>query len=461
MKASTLVRLIASCSIVILALGLLIGVISQDRSQRETSQPLITANGLQQNQSAPPTDTPDMLPVDVPTSIKQAPPVLTSIQHTEELPPAPTRPVPTDIPTRISLQPAEMRNPDVVSQISQIMTATLSVKTEINQPNPISSMAWAPTGDKLLYVTNFGDLYWSNVDGSNSTFLHHYGETWNLLDDQMPLSNTLFLRHRDENPHMDIIRFQPGQAPTIEEDYETGTISNVYWWSPTRVSGIRNGSETLVTLDADGHVVERREIPYILNGAVRPGGEWLAYVTTQASTIRALNGATGSTAYLLNLKSGQRIQISGEGMARHVHGWSPNGNWLMMDAKVGNICGPVLISADGREAIVLSPACGYGLYDAVWSPDSKRVAFSIRGGGCDDPHTTPCPPYMSKVYMVDIPTRKLMVLEKQNADETSPVLMMKPAWSPDGSLLALLSYDPDCEGDCSGLTPAIYVMNAP
>jgi hypothetical protein len=262
---------------------------------------------------------------------------------------------------------------------------------------------------------------------------------------------------------MDLIRFSPGQRPVREEVPGTEPVFNIRWWRADRASGLRIGSyvgvDKLVTLGVNGRVVEERNIPYMQSGAVRPGGDWLAYVTSQQTTATPLYGSEPETAYLLNLNTGERLQITSAGRGRNVQGWSPDGRWLLLDAFVNDICGAVLLSADGRELLTIPQACGHYLYDATWSPNSKRLAFSVQGGGCDSPTQGPCPEPVSKVYVVDPTSRQIAQLDVAGLISNVAALAIKPKWSPDGSLLALLSFDPACPWlNCSAQDPAVFLL---
>ena len=211
-----------------------------------------------------------------------------------------------------------------------------------------------------------------------------------------------------------------------------------------------------------GRLVSSVNIPYMESGAIQPGGTWLAYATSQQTTETSFYDSTPQTIYLLNLSTGQRLQLTQPGMGWQVFNWSPDGNWILASAIVADDLREVLISADGMEWIIVGPSGG-GAYDAVWSSDSKHLAFSTQEGGCDDPSPS-CPPLTSQVYIVNVPER-----EKEPVDNGpgSSILdegqMLRPKWSPDGSLLALLSFDPNCDLSpaCSGITPAFYLMAVP
>jgi hypothetical protein len=263
-------------------------------------------------------------------------------QPTEEPPLpdiTPTAIVPSSTPTPAILQAAVLITPLSISTLAPTGNAFPTPKSSFNSGEPIHTLTWAPTGDKLLYATSAGNLYWTDSDGSNPTVLHQYepDTIWSLLDDQQPLSNTLILRHAGaiqdtgRGPgHLDVVHFTPGQPPTIDEVGDTDLPFQIHWWASDRASGTvigdYIGGEQLVTVDANGHLVNQRNIPYMYSGAVQPGGTWLAYATSQQATSTAFVGSSPQTIYLLNLNTGQRLQLTPPGMGWHVFSWSPDGN---------------------------------------------------------------------------------------------------------------------------------------
>lgn len=353
-----------------------------------------------------------------------------------------TWPVLPDTPTPAVLQPAVVLTPRSIATITAGLAITLTDWQAVTMPEPLVALTWAPTGDKIVYVTSSGKLYWSNLDGTSATFLYDFGETFYGSLDQMPLADILFVPgHR--------LQFPSGQPPVFYDAPAT-SLPQLRWWRADRASGVAvgtyGGGEKLVTVDANGQLVEERNIPYMASGAVQPGGNWLAYAT---ESLRAYYGPNPGTIYLLNLQNGQRLQLTEEGQGYDVHSWSPDGRWLLMAAHphITSYSKGTVLSADGLDWLEVEP---YGLGDAVWSPDSTHFAYSVQLGGCDDGG---CTPETSTVYIVDVLTRKFTEVVVPGAAQ-----VMHPAWSPDGSRLLLLTFGPHCSpmGPCSGTTPAFY-----
>lgn len=375
----------------------------------------------------------------------------------------PTRPVPTLTPNPASLQPATIVVPISVTEVvSGAVDLNASESTLANSTEPVHAISWSPLGDKLLYVTSSGALYSANEDGSDATLLHTFDPRliWFMLDAQQPMTNSLILPGY-------VVKFAPNQQPVLQAASDTSNLTQIRWWSSNRASGITAGplvggyvgGEKLITVDAEGHLVEERNIPYILSGSIRPGGEWLAYSTDQQSTSTPFEGSFPETVYLLNLNTGQRLQITDAGAGYGVGNWSPDGNWFYMVTRVGNARRSVLVSADGRQRVVVPPQ-GYSGGDAVFSPDSKRLAFSLQMGGCDAEDSGPCQ-LTSDVYIVDVPSNTIITFDEDvssSLDVVGSSMLMHPKWSPDGSKLALLSFDPACDGICSSTSPAFRTL---
>jgi len=340
----------------------------------------------------------------------------------------------------------------------------VSQKSTVDSSEPISQFIWAPTGDKILYLTQSGKLYWSNPDGTNATLLHQYDEVYDQLEDQMPISNTLLVRHLGQlqpdgeraPSHMDVIQFTPGQPPSLQESSSLAHAPiHLRWWSSTRASGIAHtgsdGGDLLVTLDENGNLVSEINVPYMLSGAVSPGGTWLAYATSYQIS-DPVDGSSPQTVYLLNLNTGQRLQVTGAGQGSAVGSWSPDGNWFLMSSNLG----VALVSADGHEWVTIPD--NFATVDAVWSPDSKYVAYAELHGQSADGYTITS--WSGKVHIVNVPARKVTDVSPGSGPKAggSKSLMWQPRWSRDGSLVSLLSFDPNCPFHCSLTSPAIFNM---
>lgn len=409
----------------------------------------------QQQQQQKQVQDPDAPPPDAPPPVETGQP--TPI-------PSPTRPpTSTPRPTIIPMgTPIQLPAP-TVSTLAVDAQAGMSQKSTIDRTEAISQFIWAPTGDKLLYLTQPGNLYWCNADGSNTTLLHQYGEASAELEDQQPMTNTLLIYHlgqlqEDGNrapTHMDVIRFTAGQPPTLEQGPELPhTPHHLRWWSSTRASGWAHtdqvGGDLLITVDQNGNMVNEVNVPYLMFGAVRPGGEWLAYMTDTREWVPIEAGTTHGTVYLLNLTTGQRLQVTASGQGSGVGSWSPDGNWFLM----GSNSDAVIVSADGQQWVIIPG----GTTDAVWSRDSTHFAYAVVKGQSPDGHIITS--WTGETHIVNVPARKVTTSGPDPGAKAadSSGLMWQPKWSPDGSLLTFLSFNPGCAFNCSQLAPALYQM---
>ena len=428
-QRTVLTRIIATLCLAALAVGLLLAV-TPKQNAAELNVPLGSGN------------LPDPLATVVPSTY---PPLETPIQ----LPVLAT-------PTLVALQPAALVTATLTSNIAPASSAALTQKTTLDNSEGITAVTWAPTGDKLLFVTASGKLYWTNYAVNNPTLIHDYGPTFHGPLDQAPMTNTLFV------PGL-AIHFTVGQDPVLQEAPAT-YFRQLRWWSSARVSGVAGGplgggyvgGEKLITLDTNGAFVEERNIPYMWTGVVRPGGVWLAYSTDQRVTSTPFYGSDPETVYLLNLNDGQRLQITKAGKGFGMHSWSPDGRWFLMSTYVNDDIQDVLVSADGREWVVLGNIGS----DVAWSPDSKHLAYSIVHGGCDTQDTPPCPS-ASEVYIIDVLARKSSPISAPGVSLNLTAPMVKPSWSPNGAILTLLSLDRIAPGTHSTTSPAIYHLVAP
>lgn len=378
----------------------------------------------------------------------------------------PTIAMPTSTPTpKIWSLPIEI--PGItIAAMDQDSQNILAQKSAVNLAFPITQLIWAPIGDKVLYVTQAGDLYWSDPNGGNDTLLHQYGESYDQLEDQMPMTNTLLIRHLGaplplggRGPsHLDAIKFTPGQAPIVQQGPDLPHPPHkLHWWSTDRASGIAHtdyeAGDLLVTVDGNGNLVSEVNVPHMLNGVVRPGGGWLAYATNGQTTVN-VDSTDPQTIYLLNLNTGERKRVTAPGKGGAVISWSPDGNWFLIGTPD---LGMVIVSADGQQWLTIPD----GSPDAVWSRDSTRLAFATVKSAESDGHDVTS--WTGSTAVVNVPERKVSTDSEPGSSPMDPstVLMWKPRWSPNGSLLTFLSFDPQCPFYCSGTLPAYYHMTLP
>ncbi|HYP40993.1 MAG TPA: hypothetical protein VEX13_11595 [Chloroflexia bacterium] len=383
----------------------------------------------------------------------------------------PSMPTATPYPTLVTLATPVLIQPNIALTMTIGKDIALVARAMINSVEAIVSWTWAPTGDKVLYVTTSGNLYWAYLDGTGATLLHTY-ERDMIFDEflvQGPMTNTLLVRHVGPPQgmirapgHIDVIRFAPGQAPTLEEVPDPGPLYDIHWWSPDRASGTLylgyRGSQKIVTVDANGHIVEEHRIPYLQSSAVQPGGEWLAYGTGQGSPNLPFYGSDSTTAYLLNLKSGRRLQISATGKG-HIWNWSPDGTWLLMADEVNGKGQAMLSSPDGQVRFIMPD---FGSFP-VWSPDSTHLAFAEIISHSPDGHVITS--WDSNIFIVDIAGKTISKADISGLPRNAPstLLPAQPQWSPDGSQLGFLALDhiQGASAMYSEREPALYTVSWP
>jgi Tol biopolymer transport system component len=286
---------------------------------------------------------------------------------------------------------------------------------------------------------------------------------------QGPMTNTLLVRHVGPPQgmirapgHIDVLRFAPGQAPTLEEVSDAGPLYGIHWWSPDRATGALysgyRGGEKVVTVDANGHIVEEHSIPYLQSSAVQPGGEWLAYGTEAGSPNLPFYGSDPTTAYLLNLITGRRLQISSTGKG-HVWSWSPDGKWLVMTDETNGKGHAMLSSPDGQARFIIPDPGSY----QVWSPDSMHLAFAQTNGHSPDGHVITS--WDSEIFIVDIAGKTISKADISGLPRNAPstLLPAQPQWSPDGSQLGFLALDhiQGASAMYSEREPALYIVSWP
>jgi TolB protein len=139
--------------------------------------------------------------------------------------------------------------------------------------------------------------------------------------------------------------------------------------------------------------------------------------------------------FLLDVKSGDRRQMTGTGMNNHAPAWSPDSRLIAYTSERDR--NPEIYVIDAN-CLQLREGCDHNARRlttdihtddlAAWSPDSQRLAFqSNRDGNYE-------------IYMIDADGRNLRQLT------FNPGRDMQPAWSPDGQHIAYITtYDQNQE----------------
>ena len=201
---------------------------------------------------------------------------------------------------------------------------------------------------------------------------------------------------------------------------------------------------------------ERGKIVFTLN---REGNEEIYIINDDSKNLRRLTHHPAVDKWPVWLPDGRRIafcsdrdgvfsiytmDLAGKNIKRIVDSGdipviSPAGQWIAVSHVRGRLQrNPSLLLVDieglmQREILLRAPVGFYGMID--WSPDGKRLAFTIR-----------TPEVLNDIYVVDINGENLRQLTEDPAQD------LYPAWSPDGQWIAFWS---NREGG-----NAVYLMDA-
>jgi WD40-like Beta Propeller Repeat len=188
-------------------------------------------------------------------------------------------------------------------------------------------------------------------------------------------------------------------------------------WTPDGASLIINGGGKLWRLPASGGTpmpVPTRTAPWIdVNHAVSPDGKSLAF--------------TAGSIWKVPAAGGEPISIT-PAAGGYVHGWSPDGKWLVFSANRGHGLDLFRISADGGSdyRLTSSPQAEDA---ASYSPDGRWIYFLSDRGGNRDIRRMPA----SGAGPGDAKAEQITSDDREDA---------APRCSPDGKWLVFLSYPP-------------------
>ena len=173
-----------------------------------------------------------------------------------------------------------------------------------------------------------------------------------------------------------------------------------------------------------------------------PDGTRIVYAM---ETERGAGGAAGI--YVLDLGSGQTARLtscSDPCWSQTELDWSPDGTRIAYTQHADGICtaaagfdgrcGVFIVDVDGSAPVELRTGFLIDPVDPSWSPDGLEIAFTARGSAV----TTPRQPAEWTVYRIGTDGSGPVPLTTNDRFLAAPA---KPAWSPDGSLIAFVVTD--------------------
>jgi dipeptidyl aminopeptidase/acylaminoacyl peptidase len=263
--------------------------------------------------------------------------------------------------------------------------------------------------------------------------------------------------------------------PQPEIDISAGNTISVSWAVSCRaptMSGVlafESGGNIYLS-DLQGSTL-RRLTPDALLGSYNTGATWspdgrrIAFSRYQDQ----LAGPLEAAIYVFDLKEGTATRLSPAGTYDATPTWSPDGKRIAFENRDregdDHI---VLMNADGTKRVQLTTNRQF-LLSPAWSPDGRRIAYvasSSSGHGSHIAVMSPDGTHDERLTNgVDIDTEptwstdgKRIAFSRSgnlvimNADGTSPVVLTStrdayhPAWSPDGSTIAMTRFT-DCKPD--------------
>ena len=188
----------------------------------------------------------------------------------------------------------------------------------------------------------------------------------------------------------------------------------------------RTGNFDIYVIDTNGENLRNltdapsRELEH----AWSPDGRFLAYVSNRDGDFKI---------YVMDTRTGEHRRLTNHHEKEWAPAWSPDGKWIAFVSRSDEIVPPVKfkitshiyrIDANGANLVQLTDQ-GKNLRPA-WSPDSKQIAFVSYHRGKE----------RKGLYIMDADGRRLRRVRDQKVQALNGIFQSECAWSPDGKRIA-------------------------